>query len=236
MHGVNGVGKFALVDDYNYEKAMALRWHVRPGGHTWYPYAGIKREDGTWTTISMHRYLFGDQYPGQRLDHIDRNGWNNTASNIRVATARQNGFNKAPFRGKTSRYRGVYYRPDLGKWGANIKSADGRLIHLGFYECEELAAYAYDTAARLYHGEFAYINFPDVNLSQEEIDKLRYKRDSTSRFVGVSFHKKAGKWSAYVDINKKRVHLGLFEDEAEAAKYRNEFIIKNNLSNKLNNI
>jgi hypothetical protein len=34
-------------------------------------------------------------------------------------------------------------------------------INLGYFDTPEDAAHARDEAARLYHGEFAYLNFPD---------------------------------------------------------------------------
>lgn len=42
-------------------------------------------------------------------------------------------------------------------------------------------------------------------------DNLRFNK-------GVCYHKNAGKWVAYIRINGKRVHLGIFNTEIEAAK------------------
>jgi hypothetical protein len=40
----------------------------------------------------------------------------------------------------------------------------------------------------------------------------------TSRFKGVSWHKKSNKWQALIGVNGKVIHLGHFDDEIEAAK------------------
>lgn len=40
---------------------------------------------------------------------------------------------------------------------------------------------------------------------------------SASRFLGVSWHKKAGKWRADICVNKKQKYLGLFDREEDAA-------------------
>lgn len=44
--------------------------------------------------------------------------------------------------------------------------------------------------------------------------------NNTSGYIGVSWHKRAKKWAAYIKANGKRIHLGLFIDPVEAAKVR----------------
>ena len=46
----------------------------------------------------------------------------------------------------------------------------------------------------------------------------RKKVVQTSRFKGVAWHRAAGKWRAYICINRGQRHLGLFDDEIEAAR------------------
>lgn len=43
-------------------------------------------------------------------------------------------------------------------------------------------------------------------------------RITTSNYKGVSWHKGNKKWIAYIKINGKRLYLGLFNNEVEAAK------------------
>lgn len=49
----------------------------------------------------------------------------------------------------------------------------------------------------------------------------------TSKYKGVYFNKSAKKWRAYITVNKKRRHLGTFENESDAAltynKHAKEF-------------
>lgn len=59
-----------------------------------------------------------------------------------------------------SKYRGVHYLPSSNRWRAQIKVAY-KTISLGFFDTGEEAARAYDTAAKLYRGERAQLNFPD---------------------------------------------------------------------------
>jgi hypothetical protein len=44
------------------------------------------------------------------------------------------------------------------------------------------------------------------------------KSGTTSLYFGVGWHKASNKWLSKITVARKRVHLGLFEDEAEAAK------------------
>ena len=49
----------------------------------------------------------------------------------------------------------------------------------------------------------------------------RKRVNCTSIYKGVYFSKAAGKWQAYIMINGKHIHLGLFASEADAAKAYN---------------
>lgn len=47
------------------------------------------------------------------------------------------------------------------------------------------------------------------------------QKNSISGYVGVSKHKQ-GKWRAYIKVNRKQIHIGMFTDKKEAAKAYNE--------------
>lgn len=166
LGGSKAAGRVALVDDADYDLVIPHRWTVReiiqPGKPAIGPYAlGAIKRDGRWRTVLMHSLITG--WP--RVDHEDHNGLNNQRYNLRDVTHGQNMMNRKPNAGNSSRYKGVGWAAYAGKWRAGIR-ADGRRISLGLYTSEEDAALAYDAAARIYHGEFAYLNFPDKPESQ----------------------------------------------------------------------
>ena len=53
---------------------------------------------------------------------------------------------------------------------------------------------------------------------RENTRNTRMRKDNTSGFKGVTFHKKTGKWAAALFINGKTKHLGLFETALLASK------------------
>ena len=46
--------------------------------------------------------------------------------------------------------------------------------------------------------------------------------NSTSWFIGVSFNKAYNKWESYITVKSKKLNLGIFNCEIEAAKARDE--------------
>ena len=78
----------------------------------------------------------------------------------------------------------------------------------------------------------------DHNKSNNDIDNLRWcsqsqncmnmskQSNTTSTYKGVSWNKHAKKWHAYIMINYKRKHIGLFECEVQAAVAYNNAAIQ----------
>jgi hypothetical protein len=93
------------------------------------------------------------------VDHINRNPKDNRRENLRVTDARGNVINRSFLRSKSSQYRGVSIMQ--GTWRAAITS-NRKSIHLGIFKTEEEAALAYDQAAKKHHGEYAVLNFPNL--------------------------------------------------------------------------
>ena len=114
----------------------------------------------------MHRFLIG----APNADHRDRDGLNNSRSNLRNATHSQNQCNKKAWSKKpqASQYKGVKISPrwkegcNQKKWAAEIKH-NKKVYFLGTHRTEIEAAKAYDAKALDLHGEFACINFGDNN-------------------------------------------------------------------------
>lgn len=110
-------------------------------------------------------FLYHHGYVPEFLDHIDGNRLNNSISNLRVTTNRENQMNCKKNRfmnGKptTSKYKGVYRNKHSKKWRGQIY-IDGKTKHLGLFDSEIGAAKAYNRAAIKAFGEFAKLNIID---------------------------------------------------------------------------
>jgi hypothetical protein len=62
-------------------------------------------------------------------------------------------------------------------------------------------------------------NLRIVTPQQNNMNRKSVK-NTTSKYIGVSFDKKTNKWKATIRIDCKYIFLGYFDDEIEAAKSR----------------
>ena len=150
-------GKFAIVDDADYKWLNQWKWCAVKMGNTFYAVRNSYK-NGKQTMIWMHRKILGLQLGDPRkCDHQDRNGLNNQRGNLRMATCAQNIRNSKSRKG-TSQFKGVSWFRDRSKWHAQI-CVNRRTTNLGFFDSEVEAAQTYNKAAKMFFGEFAYINF-----------------------------------------------------------------------------
>jgi hypothetical protein len=131
----------------------------------------------------------------------------------------------------SSRYAGVHWCNRNQKWASSIRSK-GVMIHLGYFLVEKEAALKHDEAARELHRP---VNFPlklidqasnssvvqitgQFSVSKEPFDSgVDTLSSVSSRYIGVYWRKKSKKWVSAIQTNGKKVHLGCFDDEIEAA-------------------
>lgn len=61
-------------------------------------------------------------------------------------------------------------------------------------------------------------NLRACSASGNGANRRKFRGLYSSKYKGVSFHRLSGKWSAYLTCSGRRVHLGLFFSEVNAAR------------------
>ena len=86
------------------------------------------------------------------------------------------------------------------------------------------------------------IDHIDQNKTNNSISNLRWVsssnnlrnrtkfKNSSSKYIGVYFHKANGKYVAQISINNKKKHIGLYETEEEAGKAWDDYVKEHNLT------
>jgi hypothetical protein len=124
-------GKFALVDDEDFEWLNRWKWHLNGQGYacrTVYV-IGSGRKNQKCNRIRMHR-LINNTPESFQTDHINRNRIDNRKINLRTVTDQENKFNLSLKINNTSGYRGVTWDKQTNKWMAQI-AASGKNHKLG---------------------------------------------------------------------------------------------------------
>lgn len=143
----NDKGSWFILDKDVYEQHSDLKFYVDDKGYACI-YPQTKR-------IRIHTLLIDSKY----IDHINRDPSDNRRMNLRAASHSNNMANRGRPSHNTSGFKGVSYYKRSQKWIAYI-GYNGKLKHLGYFNCPTLAAFRHDSAVREIHGAFGVTNFP----------------------------------------------------------------------------
>ena len=143
-------GEYTIVDDEDWLFLVGFTWSISNSGYAQTRIDGKKQY--------MHQIVaerVGIDCSNE-IDHVNRNKLDNRRCNLRAATSSQNSCNSKRHCDNTSGIKGVCWHKSGQKWAARIM-VEGKHIHLGLFNTKEAAAFAYQEAAKKYHGEFARI-------------------------------------------------------------------------------
>lgn len=147
-------GKYALIDDEDFEYVKKFKWHAsRQRGHNrFYVARAGTKTDGTRNgrLVWMHREI--NKTPeGLFTDHINGNGLDNRRSNLRTVTTAENMSNIHYMSRNTSGVIGVHFNKMKRKWVPRVMRNGNRMTLGEFEDLEEAAAarWAYTEIAKL---------------------------------------------------------------------------------------
>lgn len=135
------------IEDLPLVEGKAWRLLTTRDGHA---YAYTRSRDNP--VLLMHRMLM-QSLPGEIVDHKDGDGLNNRRANMRHGSHSQNQANKAADRRSKIGLKGVTQKRNRFKACITTK---GRKIYIGSFATAEEAAAAYQGAAKILWGDFAF--------------------------------------------------------------------------------
>lgn len=151
-------GKFALVDDADFERVNQHKWYAHNQRGCWYAARHTRLPDKPGV-IYLHRAIL-DPARGLDVNHKNGDGLDDRRENIEVCTRAQNLRSyKRKTPGATSEFRGVCWDANRELWMAQIKYR-GKKPYIGRFSNPEDAAKAYDAKARKLGWPEHGLNFP----------------------------------------------------------------------------
>jgi hypothetical protein len=205
-------GGVTIVSECDYEYLSQWNWYRNDKGYALRCKGGKK----------MHRIILNAQ-DGEIVDHKNRIKLDNTRDNIHITTAYQNAQNQPSRKSFNKKYKGVDKTSANGGWQSRCRMF-GQSHHLGVYNTEKAAAYAYNKKV-IELNPTAYIN--ELDESIEELEAM-LKRDiihprilgRVSKYPNVYFLKdsKVPKWFVSFKINGENKYFGRFSNEEDAYK------------------
>lgn len=153
-------GRFALVDDEDYDELAQFHWRLENTRGFLYA-RRYHRFPGRDSNMSMHRQILKLSDPKILVDHIDHDGLNNQKSNLRIGGHSINNKNRKANKTSTSKYVGVCRHKRDGVWQAQFGitvNGEKKQFYIGSFDSEEDAAKARDEFAKKYNGGLAYLN------------------------------------------------------------------------------
>lgn len=121
------------------------------------------------------------------------------------------------------------YYPDYGGRGIKVWAAWDDFLN--FQRWAELSGYRQGLTLDRKNNDKGY--YPEnchwVDRTHQQRNR-RGQKGSSSKYTGVSWCNRTGKWKVGIKVNRKSQHLGCFSDEIEAARARDHYIKTNQLT------
>lgn len=149
-------GKFAIVDDNDFEWISKIKWYARKDRNNYY---AENHKGNRKSSTKMHRMIINAP-EGFSVDHINGDGLDNQRKNLRLCTTEENTRNRDKQKNNTTGYKGVTIHKKTGLYQAQT-THHKKHVSFGYFKTAKEAARAYDKNIRLLHKDFSKTNFDD---------------------------------------------------------------------------
>lgn len=222
--GVFEFAGHAIVDSKDFEEVSKYRWTLSKG------YARTGQLPG-YPRIFLHQLVYLRQHGSlpvhpNSIDHIDRDPLNCTRENLREASQSLQLANTGVSKRNVSGYRGVSWDKKEQRWQARV-NLKGKSHFLGRFANKHASACAIN--------DFFLKHYPTVPIPNPEAEhfrnrddfsvppKIELRRNNTSGFKGVYWHKGKCRWDANTRLGSRLHHLGSYEKIEDAVRAVNKF-------------
>lgn len=157
-------GARVMIDTADWERLKHLPWRAGRQSHRIIITRQTGASNGKRRNVYIYQDILGVTAADGWVDHANGDHLDNRRCNLRICTPAQNCMNRAPVRGKAVPYKGVV------KLGVRFQVSIRRR-KIGNFDTAREAALAYDAAAKLAFGDFAWLNslhFPELADTQEQ--------------------------------------------------------------------
>lgn len=164
------VDKTFIIDAEDYPKVSRYKWNT---------YKDNYASTGYNSTL-LHRLIINAK-PGQQVDHINLNTFDNRKCNLRIADNSLNVSNRRPY----NKYgiKGIEYHEHIHKYSAYFR-VDGKQYHSPCYKTKEEAAFARFILEQMFRKDY---------LTQFSTDLINTLNEDQKRFIIKSIENKFNK-------------------------------------------
>jgi len=216
MEYVTRHGVITQIDDEDFDLISTNTWYVNNCGYV------VGYRDGK--EQRLHRVIMKAK-PGTIIDHANGDRLDNRKNNLRFCTVRENRRNSKPDLDRE--YKGVFFCEETNRYRCIIDE-----IHMGYFSNADAAANCYNHHATIRHGTFARLN--KVGTTMSESEWKTFQKQKKSIYKGAAAHQDA--FRADITVNSKKIYLGVFSTEIEAAQAYNDYVILHGLNRSLNKL
>lgn len=197
-------GEEIFVDDEDYERVSQYMWYKEYTRNT----RIICRLSPKKKRIRLSSFIKSNSFQIEKNNYFTKDNLTIKGNKSRWSRPSYNG---------SSKYKGVYWDKKRNKWRSGI-SANGKNVHLGYFEKEDDAAKAYNQGVLDYWDGEGYLNKIGTDARKErdyETYKNRLRRRDRNGYFGTYLSLK--KIGVVITFHNKKFHIGSFENAEKAA-------------------